>query len=230
MKELSETQLLGLEQKMYHDHSQLLSNIARNLRSAARSCDLMAKDLERESLCARRTAALKKIRPQGSPTSATEQNGRGQIEKIEQRIVKGAMRAANALKQNQIINDAVQSLIAPAMDEHSATPKIDQISKLSEDTLHQISPDDISTFICYLAAEILVDRELLEGSGPPNEKGGWDIHGQSPHDGNDSEDHGISSSLMQESFTEEIKADCPQVTQRGFVTASGWIAINRRRC
>ena len=143
---------------MKKDHSKLLSDIAKSLHSSAKQLEYKAKEIEQQNPHAGPTARAK----------CTERwkvwHGKMEDEKetdtVADRVVLGAMEAANAIKQDSIIRDAVESLL------ESTTPElcksIDPIQDRNEDSVCEISSDDIALFVCNLAAQILADPQLSD--------------------------------------------------------------------
>jgi hypothetical protein len=132
------------------------------------------------------------------------------------------MSAAAAIKHEHNINEAIQSLIEPVEGRRAVSDE--PTREYSGGSVLEVPPDDISTFICHLAARMLVDRKLMNASDESANR----IDSQAKGLNDISEDESVISIHSSEpSLGPEVQR--PHVATAGFITASGWVAINRRQ-
>ena len=125
------SELSTLEATMQKDHSHLLSSLARTLHSTAKQLEAKVEEIEHQNSCATLRAQVEAKRrfrvPPGKITDTEE------TELEASRVIIGAMEAANALKQESIIKQAVASILQCTGG----------ISTKSNDTRQQISGDPL---------------------------------------------------------------------------------------
>ena len=224
MREIPDSQLLQNEARVYRHTSQTLSKLAENLYSAGKILESKASQIDRKCECvvigeARRRRTLSKI-----AKSDYDEEAREKREMLERRSIVSAMIAANTLKQEKIVNTAIQSLLDS--DAGLLVDNDHAMKGAGGQLLSQLDPDQMPTFVCYLSAEMLTDPRLTKGlekaekAEPPTSL----EYGASEGTFNDDEDAAFIESAL--SNLEEQRPRMPDV---GFVTASGWVAISRRQ-
>lgn len=222
--ETSDTKLLELETTMCQDHCQLLSSLAQHLRSAASALDLKATDIENQNLCARRAARMGRKDGADGRKGEFKQGGRETTAPMEDRVISGAIAATIAVKQDLIIKQAVQSLLESTLRPSSETEI--GTKKLSGGILVEDSLDGIANHVYELAATKLVEAQLRNAQQTLNEPSTLKFDTTSASLYGDS-DWGNTPVVSNTSLEFETNPPCPP--EHGFVTASGWVAINRRQ-
>lgn len=217
-------QLLHNEATVYRHTSQTLVKLAENLYSAGKVLESKANDIERECECVVISEARRRWTPGKTTISDYDEEAKEKRETLQQRSTVSAMVAANTLKQEKIINTAVQSLLDSDAVLLADNSHVEQVA--GGGILSQLDPDQMPTFVCYLSAEMLADPRLMEGleKGEKAEPPTSLKYGGSEGSPNDDE-----NACFIESATSNFENQRPRMRDVGFVTTSGWVAINRRQ-
>ena len=147
------------EARVYRDAGQLFSELAQHLHSAGADLTSKANDIQRQSECARLSEDKIKWARRRASNLAVREAARENREGIEERTTAMAIKAAKVLEQAHIIKTRVQSLTEATVEgsENSSDTIIPRNGVLS-----QLHLADVPSFICALAAEILIKAELVE--------------------------------------------------------------------
>ena len=221
--DIPDSQLLHNEATVYRHTSQTLLKLAENLYSTGKLLESRANDVGREGECARISEARRRRKPRKFTKSEYGDKVEQEPETLERRSAASAMVAANTLKQEKIINTAVQSLIKS--DGALLADKSNEEQGAGGDVLSQLDPDQLPAFICYLSAEMLADPQLITGSAKAENAESSRSSKCAMWEGPGSEDESTSSV---DSASPNVEKQRPYMPEIGFVTASGWVAINRR--
>ena len=159
MHEISDSQLLRNEAMVYRHTSQTLLKLAEDLCAAGSILESKANDIEREAECVKIAEARRRRTPQKLAKSDYDGKVEDSREILEGRSAACAMIAANTLKQEKIINTAVQSLVQSdlgLLEQNSREEKA-----AGGEMLSQLDPDHMPTFVCYLSAGMLTESRLM---------------------------------------------------------------------
>ena len=218
MSGLPDSQLLQKEARTYRNTGTVLLKLAEALYPAGADLTSKAYDIERQSECARILEFKDQRRLQEASTIGHHEEDVEKRQELEKGCVVSAMKAAKVLKQEKIITEAVQAITEP--DVGKCGNGEDKGKGASNDGLKGLLPDDISTLVCCLAAEILVKSEPQAYADQSRTA----HNSESSHDTflTDNYDRHPDASVTL-SVSPKVKEEC----LHSFVTGSGWIAVNR---
>ncbi len=222
MHEASDSQLLRNEAATLRHTSQTLLKLAETLHLAAKNLESEANDIERQSKCAKITEA--RSRQLRRTCDVYNEKAWEERYSLEQSSTISAMRATNTLQQEKIIKTAIHSLVD--LDLVDFDPSSKDVKHVGGEVLSQFSPGDVPLLICYLAAKMLMIPELMAESEQIEDIGQPEYQKHAVWAGPFSE---AEYESVTEPATPEIREERLEMPDAGFVTRSGWMAINRRQ-